>query len=163
MWCVHNEIWFMIEEFFQVENWFSEIYRWIYIHSHSFVVFTHTKKNRILHFFSLRYGDVVAVSCWLWYCFDFDAEFFFSILIVDCFEWLNWSRSGFEAMILHSSFFFRCFISFRTSNRSFVYFSDDVSVRYMNTKMNNKQKKRRNQIHLPVFVFFSFFIKIWKC
>lgn len=162
MWCVHNEIWFMIEEFFQVENWFSEIYRWIYIHSHSFVVFTHTKKIEFsIFFFSVWWCgggvELVVVLLWLW------CGFFFSILIVDCFEWLNWSRSGFEAMILHSSFFFRCFISFRTSNRSFVYFSDDVSVRYMNTKMNNKQKKRRNQIHLPVFVFFSFFIKIWKC
>lgn len=71
MWCVHNEIWFMIEEFFQVENWFSEIYRWIYIHSHSFVVFTHTKKIEFSIFFSSVWwcgGGVVlvVVLLWLW-------------------------------------------------------------------------------------------------
>lgn len=156
MWCVHNEIWFMIEEFFQVENWFSEIYRWIYIHSHSFVVFT----QKILLLFSSVWwcgGGVVldVVLLWLW------CGFFSSFLIADCFEWLNWSHSGFDAMIF-VIFFVALFHSEHQIDHLCIFLTMSLSVTWTQ-KWTTSTKKRRNEIHLPIVVFFLAFIKIWKC
>lgn len=169
MWCAHNEIWFMIEEFFQVENWFLEIYRWIY--SLGFVCRFHNNFCFLLFGLFIRalYLMVHGCGCMCW------------LLAAGCACWVHltlmrqislvslgmplngWMEVAVASMrwFLFSFRFFAVRLHSISNIKSiicgFFFHSDDVSVRYTQHTTTSKKKKWRKMIPSPISLsFFSY-------